>query len=52
MKKDSDKVWSKYQADFIDAQFDMSARFYENFGKTERGKEILRKMIEERKEKH
>ena len=33
---------------FIDAQYDMAKRFYDNLRKTEKGKEILERLKKER----
>ena len=49
MKKNDDEVWSKGQADLIDSQYKHADWFYKNLEKTEKGREILKRLIEERK---
>lgn len=39
IKSEDDLRWSKAHADFIDAQFDISRRFYAELLKTEEGEE-------------
>ena len=48
MKINSDEVWSKGQKDLIDSQFDIAQRFYKRLEKTEKGREILKRLKEER----
>ena len=49
MKEISDYEWSKGQADFIDAQFEMAERIRQNMEKTEEGREAMKRVIEWRK---
>lgn len=48
IKSHSDKDWSSKQSDFIDSQIIMAQRFYKNLEKTEEGKEILKRIINDR----
>jgi len=48
MKRNSDEVWSEGQKDLIDSQFQKSDEFFERMGKTEKGREILARLKEER----
>ncbi len=50
MKEVQDIEWSKGQADFINAQFEMSERFYREFGKTLEGKNAIKRIIDMKKE--
>ncbi|MEK6908871.1 MAG: hypothetical protein AABX23_02360 [Nanoarchaeota archaeon] len=48
MKLNSDEVWSKGQADLIDSQFIKADEFYKNLVKTEKGREVLKRLNEDR----
>lgn len=48
MKLNSDEVWSKGQADLIDSQFIMADDFYKRLEKTEKGREVLKRLNEDR----
>lgn len=52
IKDKPQEEWRPRFNDFIDSQFDMARRFRENMEKTEEGREILKRIIEERKKKH
>jgi hypothetical protein len=49
MKINSDEEWSKGQKDLIDSQFQKSDEFYKRLKETEKGREVLKRLLEERK---
>lgn len=51
MKLNSDEVWSKGQADLIDSQFIKADEFYKRLEGSEEGREILKRLSEERVKK-
>ncbi len=48
VKTNPDELWSKGQARLIDAQFQSADDFYKRLEKTEEGREILKRLKEER----
>ena len=49
IKTHSDEEWSKGHNILIDSQFQHARNFYKNLEKTENGRTILKRLIEERK---
>lgn len=45
IKNNPDEKWSKGQASLINSQFQSARHFYENLGKTEKGREILLELM-------
>ena len=48
VKNNPDEVWSKGQTNLIDSQFQSARDFYNRLSKTEKGREILKRLKEER----
>ena len=48
MKLNPDEIWSKGQADLIDSQFIKADDFYKRLEQTEKGREILKRLNEDR----
>jgi hypothetical protein len=48
MKLNPDEVWSKGQADLIDSQFINADDFYKRLQETEKGREVLKRLMEDR----
>ncbi len=48
MKKNSDEDWSEGQKELIDSQFQKADEFYKKLEKTEKGREILKRLKKER----
>ncbi len=43
--KNNPKTWKKIHSEFIDAQFIMSERFYDNLKKTKKGRDKIIKLF-------
>ena len=48
VKNNPDEVWSKGQAILIDSQFQSARDFHSQLSETEKGREILKRLKEER----
>ena len=51
VRRTPQKVWRKGFNEFIDAQFIIAEKFQERLGKSEEGRVILKRIIEEKKKR-